>query len=579
MANISSIGGNPIVPAAVQNNSITDAMLAQTGGILSEVGEMEGIVDNIRHDATALVQDLVNNANNVTGCSYDSATKTVTCASGSVGGGAYLKYRILGSIASAKGKSFRFVVGMTATGAFDPNLSVCVSNNGTGVTAGSCTWDGETVTGTFSIASDATCTWVTFGLQQRGSGATDVGWTLTAHNVTLYEQEFDTSAIESDLAPTFGVANTRDFSPYVKDTVTDAKNGAVKDSTSQITLPAGQAGNTSYVGVRIMESLQSLVSDYAGETITVGAKFTISDALLAASGKISFRLIQNGSGGFVLDSHSVDSGGTHWFVISVPASTTATHLIMAAYIAKTTTLAVDATMSVATSGYPIRSKDNQQAVEWLIDDAVANTWDGKKMSCFGDSYTSQDKWQSVVVDELSLGEYENTAIYGGVLTNNYAGIQNVALDSDILTIWYGTNDYSNNKALGTIDDDDTAPTTFYGALKYVFEWVSTNLPTCLVVPIAHTQRWNSEKDLEFIENNGYGTEGQPKNDLGFSLADYANAIVAVARRYGYETLNLNADGQVNKNNEGSFYGSDHLHPSNGSYKKLGHRIARFIAKQ
>lgn len=37
MANISSIGGNPIVPAAVQPNSVTDAMLKQTGGVLENV--------------------------------------------------------------------------------------------------------------------------------------------------------------------------------------------------------------------------------------------------------------------------------------------------------------------------------------------------------------------------------------------------------------------------------------------------------------------------------------------------------------------------------------------------------------
>lgn len=37
MANISSIGGNPIVPAAVQSDTITDAMLVQTGGVLDKL--------------------------------------------------------------------------------------------------------------------------------------------------------------------------------------------------------------------------------------------------------------------------------------------------------------------------------------------------------------------------------------------------------------------------------------------------------------------------------------------------------------------------------------------------------------
>lgn len=40
MANISSIGGNPIVPVAVQPDSITDAMLAQTDGVLERVSTL-----------------------------------------------------------------------------------------------------------------------------------------------------------------------------------------------------------------------------------------------------------------------------------------------------------------------------------------------------------------------------------------------------------------------------------------------------------------------------------------------------------------------------------------------------------
>ena len=39
-ADIHSIGGNPIVPESVAANSVTDAMLAQTGGVLSRVGEI-----------------------------------------------------------------------------------------------------------------------------------------------------------------------------------------------------------------------------------------------------------------------------------------------------------------------------------------------------------------------------------------------------------------------------------------------------------------------------------------------------------------------------------------------------------
>ena len=41
MADIKSIGGNPIVPESVAANSVTDAMLAQTGGVLSRVAGID----------------------------------------------------------------------------------------------------------------------------------------------------------------------------------------------------------------------------------------------------------------------------------------------------------------------------------------------------------------------------------------------------------------------------------------------------------------------------------------------------------------------------------------------------------
>lgn len=46
MANITSIGGNPIVPNSVQPNTITDPMLAQTGGVLSREAAYELSNDN-----------------------------------------------------------------------------------------------------------------------------------------------------------------------------------------------------------------------------------------------------------------------------------------------------------------------------------------------------------------------------------------------------------------------------------------------------------------------------------------------------------------------------------------------------
>lgn len=66
MANITSIGGNPIVPAAVQNDSVTDAMLKQTGGVLEHVRALDSALYVKRNLVTEILVDYVRSNNNGT---------------------------------------------------------------------------------------------------------------------------------------------------------------------------------------------------------------------------------------------------------------------------------------------------------------------------------------------------------------------------------------------------------------------------------------------------------------------------------------------------------------------------------
>lgn len=58
MANITSIGGNPIVPASVQPNSVADTMLAQTGGVLSREAAYE--LSNENYDFGFIIGGIAN---------------------------------------------------------------------------------------------------------------------------------------------------------------------------------------------------------------------------------------------------------------------------------------------------------------------------------------------------------------------------------------------------------------------------------------------------------------------------------------------------------------------------------------
>lgn len=54
MASFHSLFGNEIVPRSVENNSITDAMLKQSGNVLSRVSDLDSDVDSLSAAVTAL---------------------------------------------------------------------------------------------------------------------------------------------------------------------------------------------------------------------------------------------------------------------------------------------------------------------------------------------------------------------------------------------------------------------------------------------------------------------------------------------------------------------------------------------
>ena len=168
-----------------------------------------------------------------------------------------------------------------------------------------------------------------------------------------------------------------------------------------------------------------------------------------------------------------------------------------------------------------------------------NMLTGKKWYACGDSFTAGVSGGGTLTEGLYAGKNKvypfcignrcgidvtNLAVGGQTMTfveglNNCFsdGIyQNIGADADYITLKFGINDdrYHNNAPIGTIDD--TTNTTFYGAWNIVMEYLITNHPT------AH---------IGIIVTNGCTSE-------------YAEATIAVAKKWGIPYLNMATGEQV-----------------------------------
>ena len=223
----------------------------------------------------------------------------------------------------------------------------------------------------------------------------------------------------------------------------------------------------------------------------------------------------------------------------------------------------------------------------IKDISVRNTIDRRyadcTLTCFGDSYTMMQRWQYIVCNELFMRPFSDAwGQSGGTLTSIYTQISTVNTDADVLTIWIGTNDYAGSRSVGDINDTEATIvngyTTFCGALNYVCNWISNNMKGKTIVFITPTFRYNGT-DQTLEQANGTDAKGYVKNNAGYTLEDFANAMIAVANKWGYPCLDLFHNSGINKNSFTAYYDSDNLHPSWKGAKPLAHKIAEFIRQQ
>ncbi|WP_235290227.1 SGNH/GDSL hydrolase family protein [Klebsiella variicola] len=185
--------------------------------------------------------------------------------------------------------------------------------------------------------------------------------------------------------------------------------------------------------------------------------------------------------------------------------------------------------------------------------STVSPWSGKVIDVMGDSNVAYNKWQPLVAAELGC-TFLNHGIGGSKIAKPDSSSTQISMCDDVrinaldtsAAAWicgpWATNDWAQNIPIGSISD--TVNTTVYGALNIIAQKLRARAPT---KPILWATPFNGDYDSPRSaawadgETNGYGR-----------VSDYAAAIRAVALRYGFPLIDLNADCGWTKFNSTSF---------------------------
>jgi len=390
-----------------------------------------------------------------------------------------------------------------------------------------------------------------------------------------YAKVKEVSELRGDLDNTYNELSVVDEGIY--SSVTISTNATAKNATADgttVTIPKDVNCGGAYIGYRY-----GITDNDKGKRLKIVMPYSTT---IPNTGHYIFNVLHNNSG---IEFETIVSEDICTFIVNISKDCTATYFMPVFHYTYYGTYSVSNTITV---DYPtfIGLYGNTQRVQKMIDNSIytnKSNYVGKRLACFGDSYTAQGKWQPHVVEILGLDGFDGFSQSGGTLTSIYEEISNINANADILNVWIGTNDYSNNRKIGNLLDDVTDESThdpwgyasFCGALNYICNWIATNMPTKTIIFNTPTYRHNESDDTRDTEN-GRNDKGYIKNGAGNSLEDYANAMIMVANHWGYPVNDLFHNSGINEITYPSFYQTDRLHPSDNGARILARKIAEFI---
>ena len=207
---------------------------------------------------------------------------------------------------------------------------------------------------------------------------------------------------------------------------------------------------------------------------------------------------------------------------------------------------------------------------------------GKILCTYGDSITAQQTWQDYVQRELGFSKYYNHGVGGRRLMAMATDecLAEITEDFDVILVMGGTNDWAQDRTIGTENDintdDQTFTGTFYGGLNALIKKLTTKYPTKRIVFMTQTPTKNSNGENFFLKK---GSADGLKNSNGNTTRDFAKATLNACGNNHVPCIDLNSLVGWNENNISSFVLNENdmfFHPTSIGGKRMAECISGFL---
>jgi hypothetical protein len=207
---------------------------------------------------------------------------------------------------------------------------------------------------------------------------------------------------------------------------------------------------------------------------------------------------------------------------------------------------------------------------------------GKILCTYGDSITAQQTWQDYVQRELGFSKYYNHGVGGRRLMAMATDecLAEITEDFDVILVMGGTNDWAQDRTIGTENDintdDQTFTGTFYGGLNALMKKLTAKYPTKRIVFMTQTPTKYSNGEDFFLKK---GSADGLKNSNGNTTRDFAKASLNACGNNHVPCVDLNSLVGWNENNISSFVKNENdtfFHPTSIGGKRMAECISGFL---